>query len=184
MKLIFPIAILCFLVGCDPSQLVPQSAGLQVEPATGGGGNIEPAEIPIRVTVQVQQSQSPDIGQGQDHKLCVNCGCRDPFGDDAGSEVPQKPSPPRLPDPPQLGSQVNRLQSGYIQWTDSAGVQWNYPPGTTLIEGQVSACGQWQYRDGRMVDLRSAGVQSSRSSSGVRYQRECTDQGCFLRRVN
>jgi hypothetical protein len=76
------IAFLFLLfAGCDPSQLVPAQspAEVVVNPASGGGGTIEPAEIPIHVTVQVEQRRVPDIGQGQDHKLCVNCGCADPF---------------------------------------------------------------------------------------------------------
>lgn len=89
--LIFAVSLIS---GCDPSALVPSQAvaELHVEPASGGGGTVEPAEIPIRVTVQVQQRQMPDTGQGQDHKLCVNCGCNDPFAGDSSRNSNQQPA--------------------------------------------------------------------------------------------
>ena len=170
MKFLIMFTILAALVGCDPSQILPptQSAELQVKPASGGGGTIEPATIPIQVSVSVREKriEEPATNDTSNNDRCQNCGCQVAKVDEprkTATDVKQA-----------TGSQVNRLQSGYIQWTDSTGVQWNYPPGTALIEGQVSACGQWKYQGGQMVDLRGGGnVQSSGS------QWRCTDQGCF-----
>lgn len=180
MKYLFAF-ILIWVVGCDPSQFVPKQSAAEVlvNPASGGGGNIEPATIPIRVSVEVTETRTSDPFT-DDATRCTNCGCQ--LSDVAipkqsidSSKVQQKARP--------LGSAVTRLQSGYVQWIDSAGVYWNYPPGTSLIEGQVSACGQWRYQNGRMVDLRGSGLQSTRES-GVRYERQCTESGCYLRRID
>ena len=170
MKFLIMFTFLPVLVGCDPSQILPptQSAELQVNPASGGGGTIEPATIPIEVSVSVREKRidEPAANDTSIRDRCRNCGCQvaELYEPRKTASDVTRPS----------GSQVQRLQSGYIQWTDSSGVQWSYPPGTTLIEGQVSACGQWKYQGGRMVDLRSGvNVQSSGS------QWRCNDQGCF-----
>ena len=88
------------LSGCipDSGRTDPSRAQVDVEPASGGGGDIAPAKIPVQVEVSV----------GETRTTCTECGCK-LWGSSKQSTSDRRQTSP--PSPP----------VGYAVTVDSAG---------------------------------------------------------------
>lgn len=185
------LAALCGLVGCDPNSLpdlTPPSAGVDVTPAKGGGGTIEPAEIPINVTVTVERRQKdgpPIIINERDEfaeDACV-CGCGE-AGCGCTDSLNQRTDRVKKTEKSFNSGAACQTwtQGGNLYWL-ADGVQWYLETGGTLGEGQAVQGGRFVMRHGQIIDTSGGRVQSV-DTSKPRYIKQCDDTGCRLIRVN
>jgi hypothetical protein len=170
-------------VGCEPGQidLTPPSAGVDVTPASGGGGKVEPAEIPINVTVTVERRQAdgpPIIINDRDEfadDLC-ECGCDKSHCDWSKSFDPQ----PQATAPRQASYPVTYDRNGWQRWTVNGTNFWMDEG--NLAEGETDGTGRWQLQAGRMIDLHATPRQTT--NTAPRYGIECVNGTCRRIRIN
>jgi hypothetical protein len=171
-------------VGCIPEdfQSTVPSAGVDVTPAKGGGGTIEPAEIPINVRVTVERQQSPVIINERDEfaETC-DCGCGE-----SGCSCKESlySSTPDVPEK-RFGNNGSACrtwtQGGNLYWM-ADGVQWYLETGGTLGEGQAVQGGRFVMINGQIIDTSRGRVESRDTSP--QYSKQCDDTGCRLIRGN
>lgn len=178
------LVALCGLAGCDPSLRpeTPPSAGVDVTPAKGGGGVVEPAEIPINVRVTVERQRSPIIINDRD-EFADNCECGCGESGCNCSEIPKGSTPVK-----KTGDSFNRgaacetwHSGGNLYWL-ADGEQWYLETGGTLGEGQVVQGGRFVMRNGQIIDTSGGRVESG--DTKPQYIKQCDDTGCRLIRVN
>ena len=162
-------AWLLTLCGCLPDEFEasPEAdVAIDVQRATGGGGDVETATIPIRVEVTVDERRGPSILTdncrcGCDKQACV-CG-------DGVKCDPFAAMPPKVAESTPEGVPVHVDGAGRSTWTVD-GLQWWFDPGVRLNEGQTDGTGRWKYKNGRMIDTSGQRVQRVDTS-----QAECLD---------
>lgn len=183
------LAALCGLAGCDPSvlpDLAPPSAGVDVLPAQGGGGQIEPAEIPINVTVTVErrETQGPPIIINERDEFADDCDCGCGKSGCNCSETltssPPKSTERQLPKQTSGTACQTWTQGGNLYWM-ADGVQWYLETGGTLAEGQAVQGGRFVMRSGQIVDTQGGSVQGIQQAP--QYIKQCNENGCRLIRV-
>lgn len=184
------LAALCGLAGCDPSvlpDLAPPSAGVDVLPAQGGGGQIEPAEIPINVTVTVERREQ------QGSPIIINE--RDEFADDCDCGCGKSGCNCKetlynsTPQVKKTGESFNSgvtcqtwIDGGNLYWI-ADGTQWYLETGGTLSEGQVVQGGRFVMRGGQIVDTQGEGGRVQGTQQAPQYIKQCNENGCRLIRV-
>lgn len=185
------LAALCGLAGCDPSVLpdiTPPSAGVDVTPAKGGGGTIEPAEIPINVTVTVERRQKdgPPIIINERDEFADDCDCGCGKTACSCSEALNKSTPPKGGTDINVGTKATACQTwtqnGNLYWI-ADGVQWYLETGGTLSEGQAVQGGRFVMKHGQIVDTSGRNAEGVNTSS-LQYIKQCNKNGCRLIRVN
>lgn len=178
----------CGLVGCVPDDFsIDKDAeiGVDVTPAKGGGGKVEPAEIPINVTVTVerQERKSPPIiiNERDEFADTCDCGC-DLTGCNCSESPKSSPEKPERQAPKQTSGTACQTwtQGGNLYWM-ADGVQWYLDTGGTLAEGQAVQGGRFVMRNGQIVDTSGGNVQ--RVDTSPRYMKQCDDTGCRLIRI-
>lgn len=178
----------CGLVGCVPDDFsIDKDAeiGVDVTPAKGGGGKVEPAEIPINVTVTVerQERKSPPIIINERDEFADTCECGCGLTGCNCSESPKSsPQKPERQAPKQTSGTACQTwtQGGNLYWM-ADGVQWYLDTGGTLAEGQAVQGGRFVMRNGQIVDTSGGNVQ--RVDTSPRYMKQCDDTGCRLIRI-
>ena len=143
------------IFGCIPDGFEADSrAQIEVEPAQGGGGKIDPATIPIQVQVTVdERRRSPAI-------LDAACGCGcERQNCDCGEGDPFVAEPPNVAERSREGVPVLIDGTGRMTW-QAGGVLWWLEPGQRLAEGQTDGTGRWMYKNGRMFDTSRQRVES------------------------
>lgn len=179
LKTLLLIAFALMASGCLPDgfESSSPSAGVDVTPAKGGGGNIEPAEIPINVKVTVERRGDRIIFNERDEFADdCDCGCGE-SGCNCSESLKSSTPPVR-----ESGSACQTWISGGNLYWMADGVQWYLETGGTLSEGQTVQGGRFVMRNGQVVDTSGGRVESV--DTKPQYIKQCDDTGCRLIRVN